>query len=333
MSKTIYNADYSECLPEALKKDPKMVALANATAAALLDTSGIIDNVLIYSRFDELPEELVDILAYDLHVDWYDYNYPLEAKRDLVKNSVKVHKKMGTKYAIETALGSLFPESEVEEWFQYEGEPGHFHIVLDVTNQRITADYAAIIRAVKMYKRLSAHMDELTYQGQVHGVIYTNGEYFRYKTPLTGRLNTGTYTQRNTKAGIGAATYIVGTEAAGFIFTAPAAGTKPYRNTVFSQQAAHIDADTALNTFGYTNTPAGRIKAGEQPQRNARGQTSGATVTASDRMEAHRFTVPAAGTVPERSTVQQTQGGAVGTSTQAMGFSYGVKPCGSHRKL
>lgn len=85
MSKTIYNADYSEYLPEALKKDPKMVALANATAATLLDTSGIIDNVLIYSRFDELPEELVDILAYDLHVDWYDYNYPLEAKRDLVK--------------------------------------------------------------------------------------------------------------------------------------------------------------------------------------------------------------------------------------------------------
>lgn len=164
MSNTIYNADYSDCLPEALKKDPKMVALANATAAALLDTSGIMDTVLIYSRFDELPEELVDILAYDMHVDWYDYNYPLEAKRDLVKNSVKVHKKMGTKYAIETALGSLFPESEVEEWFQYEGEPGHFHIILDVTNQKITADYAAIIRAVKMYKRLSAHMDELTYQ-------------------------------------------------------------------------------------------------------------------------------------------------------------------------
>ena len=43
MSKTIYNADYSECLPEALKKDHKMVALANATAAALLDTSGIMN--------------------------------------------------------------------------------------------------------------------------------------------------------------------------------------------------------------------------------------------------------------------------------------------------
>ena len=128
---------------------------------------------------------------------------------------------------------------------------------------------------MKMYKRLSAHMDELTYQGQVHGVIYTHGEYFKYKTPMTGRLKAGTHPQRNTRGGIGADTFIVGTEAAGFIFTAPAAGTVPYRNTVFAQQTAHIDADTALNVFGYTNTPAGRIRAGEEPQRNTRGQQTG----------------------------------------------------------
>ena len=103
MSKTIYNADYSECLPEALKKDHKMVALANATAAALLDTSGIMNSVLIYSRFDELPEELVDILAYDLHVDWYDYSYPIEVKRRTIRDSIQVHRRLGTKYAVEKA--------------------------------------------------------------------------------------------------------------------------------------------------------------------------------------------------------------------------------------
>lgn len=333
MSNTIYDADFAQYLPEALKKDPKMVALAKTAAAGLLEASGLVDNVLIYSRFDELPEELVDILAYDLHVDWYDFTYPLEAKRDLVKNGVKVHKKMGTKYAIETALGSLFPESEVEEWFQYEGEPGHFHIVLDVTDQRITADYQAIIRAVKLYKRLSAHMDELTYQSSVHGVIHTHGEWFKYSTPLTGRLNAGTYPQRNTRGGQAAGTVIVGTDAAGFIFTAPAAGTKPYRNTLFANQTAQIDAETALNAFGYTNTPAGRKRAGEEPQRSHRGQTDGATVEMEDTMEAYCFTVPVAGTVPDRSTVQQTEGGAVENTVQAMGFSYTVKPCGSTRKL
>lgn len=333
MSETILEADLTKYLPEALKKDPKIFALAQAAADGLLEASGLTNNVLIYSRFDELPEELVDILAYDLHVDWYDYNYPLEAKRDLVKNSVKVHKKMGTKYAIEKALGSLFPESEVEEWFQYEGQPGHFHIVLDVTNQRIVADYHAIIRAVKLYKRLSAHMDELTYQGSVHGVIHTHGEWFKYTVPMTGRLNAGTYPQRNTKGGQAAGTVIVGTEVAGFIFKAPAAGTKPYRNTRFGSQTAQIDAETALNVFGYTNTPAGRIKAGERPQRSHRGQTDGAAVVLSDAAEAYHFTTPAAGTVPERSTVQRTEGGAVENTVQATGFSYTVKACGSTRKL
>lgn len=333
MSNTIYDVDFTKYLPEALKKDPKMVALAKTAAAGLLEASGLVENVLIYSRFDELPEELVDILAYDLHVDWYDFNYPLEAKRDLVKNSVKVHKKMGTKYAIETALGSLFPESEVEEWFQYEGEPGHFHIVLDVTDQKITADYNAIIRAVKLYKRLSAHMDELTYQGSIHGVIHTHGEWYKYSSPMTGRLNAGTYPQRSTKGGQAAGTVIVGTDVAGFIFTAPAAGTKPYRNTVFASQTAQIDAETALNAFRYTNTPAGQIRAGEEPQRSRRGQTDGAAVVLEDTVEAYHYTTPAAGTVPDRSTVQQTEGGAVENTVQAMGFSYTVKPCGSTRKL
>lgn len=35
-------------------------------------------------------------------------------------------------------------------------------------------------------------------QGQVHGVIYTHGEYFKYKTPMTGRLKAGTHPQNAT---------------------------------------------------------------------------------------------------------------------------------------
>ena len=260
MSETIYNADFAKYLPDALKKDQKMVALANTTAEALLNTSGIMDSVLIYSRFEELPEELVDVLAYDLHVDWYDYSYPLEVKRDLVKNSVKVHKKMGTKYAIETALGSLFPESEVEEWFQYGGEPGHFHIVLDTTNQKIPADYAAIMKAVKMYKRLSAHIDETTYQANVHGEICTHGEWYRYKVPMTGKVTAGTYPQRNTRGGQTLEMVVVGEDAAGFVFKVPLAGTKPYRSTVFAGQTAQRSANVQANGYSYKTKPCGSTR-------------------------------------------------------------------------
>ena len=85
MSETIYESDFTKYLPQALASDIKMVALAKAITDELLTVSGEMKNVLIYARIDDLPEELVDVLAYDLHVDWYDYSYPLAAKRDLLK--------------------------------------------------------------------------------------------------------------------------------------------------------------------------------------------------------------------------------------------------------
>ena len=324
MSETIYNSDFSKYLPQSLQRDPKMVAFAKAATEQMLEVSGLSDDVLIYSRIDDLPEDIVDVLAYDFHVDWYDYSYPLAAKRDLLKTSVRVHKKMGTKYAIEKALSALYPESEVEEWFEYEGEPGHFQIVCDVTNSRIVASLADIIRAVKLYKRLSAHLDGVAFQAHIHCEIQTHAEYFRYHTPLTGRLKAGTHPQRNRRGVNYGNDIVVGTEAA---------GTIPYRNMVFHSQTAQIDAETALNVFGYRNTAAGQINAGESPQRSHRGQNTAAAVEAQDAAAAYHFTSTAAGTVPERSTVQRTEGGAVENTIAATAFSYSVKQCGSTRKL
>ena len=171
MSKTIYNADYSECLPEALKKDPKMVALANATAAALLDTSGIMNSVLIYSRFDELPEELVDILAYDLHVDWYDYSYPIEVKRRTIRDSIQVHRRLGTKYAVEKALGAVYPGTKVEEWFEYGGQPYWFKIQTSATLTKDGMLY--FLNMIDKVKNARSHVEMIevtrTIQQPLHG--------------------------------------------------------------------------------------------------------------------------------------------------------------------
>ena len=40
-----------------------------------------IDSLRIYTRIDELPEWLLDILARDFAVDWYDRSYTLEEKK------------------------------------------------------------------------------------------------------------------------------------------------------------------------------------------------------------------------------------------------------------
>ena len=324
----MYTVDFSEYLPEPLKRDPKMKAFAAAVTEQMLTVSGNIDNVLIYSRIDELPEELVDILAYDMHVDWYDYSFPLNIKRDILKRSVRVHKKMGTKYAVEKALGALYPQSEVEEWYEYEGEPHHFHIVCDVTSNRITASYRDIVNAVKMYKRLSSWMDEVTYQSSIYIKILTHTDYFLYKTPLTGRLLTGTYPQRNTRGAQFGSCIVVGTETAGFIFTSPLTGTLPERNVVFRKSGAQIDVETALNMFGYRNTPTGQLKAGEEPQRSRRGAETKTAVVMEDTTEGFPFRVPAAGTQPDRSTTFHNSVVQIDAETALNMFGYRNTPTG-----
>lgn len=333
MSNDIYGMDFSKLLPGALARDPKMIALAKSLTEQLLTVSGHIDDVLIYSRFDELPEDLVDVLAYDMHVDWYDYSYPLEAKRDLVKNSVKVHKRMGTKYAVETALGALWPQSEVEEWFNYDGEPHHFRVVCDVTEDRITVSFRELVNAVRMYKRLSSHLESVVYQTRISCVMQTHTDYVIYSNPATGRIKAGTYPRRNTKGGTAGTTFFVGTEAAGFIFTNPQAGTIPQRNILFREHEDHITAESATEAVRYRNIPAGVIKAGEMPRRSAKGGIAVANLAAETAGEGSVYTVPITGTVPERSTRQQTAAGALDNQAEGTGFRYKVKLCGSSRKL
>ena len=325
----IYTVNFADYLPAALKHDPKMRAIAETVTREALRVSGDIENVLIYSRIDDLPEALIDILAYDMHVDWYDYSYPLKVKRDILKGSVRVHKKMGTKYAVEKALGALYPQSEVEEWYQYEGEPHHFHIVCDVTENRVTASFQDIINAVMMYKRLSSHLDEVVYQASVGIRIETHTDFFLYKNPATGSLLAGTYPQRIRRGAQAGNVIVVGTDAAGFIFLPTQAGTYPYRNTIFRHTGAQIDVETALIANGYRNTPAGQINAGEEPQRSHRGAQAGAGIEAQTETGNTLFSVPAAGTAPERNKVFQGSGADIEAEGEAEGFPFFMPAAGT----
>lgn len=175
----IYQIDFTQTFPTALQHDPKMIALAKSLAAELLTVSGHMEDVLIYSRFDQLPEELVDILAYDMHVDWYSYEDPLDVKRQTVKNSVKVHKRMGTKYAIETAIQAFFPGGTVQEWFDYGGEPHHFQITIPLPGGITPEILEDLKRRVWHVKRLSSWLDTIITETPMEKTIYF--------TPVLGR--------------------------------------------------------------------------------------------------------------------------------------------------
>lgn len=157
-------------LPEVLRNDGNMAALATAVAQVLAARPEEIRQLSIYPRIDELPEGLLDILAYDFKVDWWDGDYTLEEKRQTLKDSWRVHRMLGTKAAVEAAISAIYPNTVVEEWFEYGGEPYHFRLQIDASNKDIgSIRHKRVLERVNYYKNLRSHLDGIRY------VVYPEG--------------------------------------------------------------------------------------------------------------------------------------------------------------
>ena len=153
-----------ETLPPALRTDPSVTALAEALATVLAERVGELDRLLIYPAIDRLEEPLLDLLAYDFKVDWWDGNYSLKEKRQTLKDSWRVHKTLGTKAAVETAISAIYPETKVAEWFEYGGEPYHFKLYIDVSHEDIHSErHRRVLERMNFYKNLRSHLDSIIY--------------------------------------------------------------------------------------------------------------------------------------------------------------------------
>lgn len=150
--------------PVALQGDQSPAALADVTARLLARRPGEVDRLRLYSAIDQMDEQLLDILAYDFKVDWWDADYSLEEKRQTLKDSWRVHKTLGTRAAVETAISAIYPETTVEEWFEYGGEPYHFRIRINITSDSgDTVRQRRVLERLNFYKSLRSHVESLKY--------------------------------------------------------------------------------------------------------------------------------------------------------------------------
>lgn len=145
-------------LPAVLANDDNMAALAAAVAEVLADRVGEIGRVSIYSQIDQLPNELLDILAYDFKVDWWNGDLTLDEKRRTLKNALSVHRTKGTKHAVQAAISAIYEDATISEWFEYGGTPGRFRIEVDnLFRFKVFGRWLSL--AVEQVKRASAHLD------------------------------------------------------------------------------------------------------------------------------------------------------------------------------
>lgn len=152
-------------LPPALRSDPSVVVLSEVLAELLAARPAEIDRLLIYPAIDTLDEPLLDILARDFKVDWWDPEYSLEEKRRTLKDSWRVHRLLGTRAAVETAISAIYPHTQVLEWFEYGGEPYHFRLHINVSDDNIESDkQRRVLSRLDTYKNLRSHLDTINYR-------------------------------------------------------------------------------------------------------------------------------------------------------------------------
>lgn len=164
MSKSLTEKDaLLAAFPYSLTRDTDKVKLADAVAGELIKAIAQSEYAAIFPRIDELPEEVLDILAADLKIQWYEVDAPVWNKRQAVKECMLVHKYKGTKYAVEMALKSVYNDVKVVEWFEYGGEPYHFKVIIyDSSNDR--EKLARVLSKVQYYKNLRSVLEETIFE-------------------------------------------------------------------------------------------------------------------------------------------------------------------------
>ncbi len=121
------------------------------------------DILLIYPHIDSLSSELVDYLASQLHVDFYDETLSLEQRRQLVKNSIRWHMKKGTPSVITELLKTVYDNATVEEWYQYGGQPYHFRVTILSEKSPDAEKIAYLTNAIEQTKNVRSWLDTVLF--------------------------------------------------------------------------------------------------------------------------------------------------------------------------
>ena len=122
MIKGLKDAQITDGLPRVLAEQPWVRALSLAMLELHQKTMGYIAGSQIYTAIDTVAEEVLDALAVNWKIDWYDTGYDIEQKRRIVKTALNIRRTMGTAGAARTQADAIYPGTKLEEWFEYGGK-------------------------------------------------------------------------------------------------------------------------------------------------------------------------------------------------------------------
>lgn len=171
-----------QILPSSIASDKTVQDIAKAISIKLRLINRQAELILLLPRLDELSEALIDELAWQYHVDFYDYQADIAKKRALVRNAIAWHRYKGTPAAVEEVCTAVFQSARVFEWWQYGGEPYHFQVRLieeGIPDNRVID---SLERAIQVTKNTRSWLDGLSFYRELMATIYLAKVMWVHKT-------------------------------------------------------------------------------------------------------------------------------------------------------
>lgn len=227
------------------EKSPEIIAISYALQMQVRRIVAAAEKTKCYSDIDQLDEKTLDYFAVEMRTMYYDQSLPIETKRAIIKNTLNWYTKGGTTAAVKELLSVVFDESDLEEWFDYEGDPFHFRAVLPVSQGEAVSDMNLFRELIQKIKNVRSHVDELVLEERTVLKLKTSERTFRVCPPRCGTIpmvSTG-FNQDNASLALRTGE-IAGRARIPVAADSHAAGTRPSTSTGF----AGDDADLLLQT-------------------------------------------------------------------------------------
>ena len=198
MIKSLKDARSVDGLPRILAKQPWVRALSDAMGVVHEMTMAFADHSQIYTDIDNVTEDVLDELAVNWKIDWYDTGYNIEQKRRIIKTALTVRRTMGTVAAVKAQADAIYPGTTLEEWFEWGGEPGTFRLHVDISQTDaqhpiIFFTNEEIERRLATAKRFSTQLESMSYQ-VAHGIeVDAAVEGWTASPPICGTIVCGVH--------------------------------------------------------------------------------------------------------------------------------------------
>lgn len=163
----INDMDFIQLMPAFMKEDEAVQGLSEGVNRITEELAAKIRLFSTWNQIDNMTGAELDMLAEELNISWYDKTAAIDVKRELIKNSDMVHSKMGTNWAVQNVIETYFGSGEIQDWYDYGGEPHHFKVI--TSNQSITSSAAEkFLSVLDKVKRKSSFLDgiEVVADGQ-----------------------------------------------------------------------------------------------------------------------------------------------------------------------